>query len=205
VAVSSNEIAVDSAGASPAGLRFGPRPPKFDFEAFFSGHTRVSGWFSDRFGAPKRHFCGDFFGQFEGDVFRLDEKLFYTDGIIETRTWHITVSDKGVFKAESESLIDGAHGLICDNTLDMKYSMKVNVGQDKHWNLDMEDRMILQPDGSLHNITHVSKWGIRIGTVSSQYLHHDGDQLCEHVLSGRNMELPKPEGKGKHLVSVVSK
>ena len=152
--------------------------PVFDFGAFFHGHTRASGWFADRFGTPRRHFCGDFFGYYKEDQFILDENLYYTDGVIEERLWRVTLSEDGVFSAQSDSLTTEATGLVRGNTLSMRYSMKVAIADNRHWDLDMRDTMMLQPDGSLHNINHVYKWGIRIGTVSAQYVHHDGDRLC---------------------------
>lgn len=174
--VTAASLAVDGTGLQEA--------PALDFGEFFHGHTRVSGWFTDRFGNPKRHFCGDFFGEYKNDLFVLNEKLFYTDGVVETRVWNIDVTDDGVFSAESDSLIGGASGVVRNNVLSMQYAMKVQIAEGKQWALNMKDTMILQPDGSLHNITHVYKWGIRIGTVSSQYRHHDGNGLCANALTG---------------------
>jgi len=148
--------------------------PKFDFGDFFHGHTKASGWFSDRFGKPRRHFCGDFYGSYEDGCFRLDETLFYTDGIQEHRVWDVNVTDSGVFTGKSDSMIGDAHGRIVGDTLRMRYKMKIMIEEGKFWDLDMKDMMILQPDGSLHNITHVYKWGVRIGTVSTQFHHYDG-------------------------------
>jgi len=152
--------------------------PEFRFDQFFSGHTRASGWFSDRFGKARRHFCGDFLGTQDGEDFVLDEKLYYTDGVFEERIWRVTTPGEGLFRAESDSLIGVATGQVQGNTLAMEYTMGVLIEEGRIWELDMKDFMILQPDGSLHNITHVYKWGLRIGTVSTQYQNHEGDQLC---------------------------
>ncbi|MFK7861942.1 MAG: DUF3833 family protein [Granulosicoccus sp.] len=176
-------------------------PLQFDFAEYFLGHTRASGWFSDRFGKPRRHFCGDFYGFYEDDRFVLDEKLFYTDGIVEVRQWKIAITGNGIFSAESDSLINGANGFVDGNRLSMKYSMKVKIEENKTWDLDMDDVMILQPDGSLHNITQVCKWGFRIGTVSTQYLRHDGDRLCVND-SSIGMVTPSGGSVRRHLSSV---
>lgn len=157
--------------------------PEFKFAEFFSGHTRASGWFSDRFGQARRHFCGDFLGTQQGEEFILDEKLYYTDGISEQRIWRVSSPGEGLFMAESDSLVGNATGFVKGNTLAMEYTMRVLIEEGRTWELGIKDFMILQPDGSLHNISHVYKWGIRIGTVSTQYQHHDGDQLCG-VLGG---------------------
>jgi hypothetical protein len=147
--------------------------PVFDFKSFFTGHTRASGWFSDRFGKPRRHFCGDFVGTGLGDEFILDEKLYYADGVHEERVWRIRIDEDGSFRGESDSLEGPASGRVVGNTLGMEYTMQVMISDDRQWKLSMKDFMMLQPDGSLHNITQVYKWGIRIGTVSTQYQHLD--------------------------------
>lgn len=152
--------------------------PKFNFVDYFSGHTKASGWFTDRFGNIKRHFCGDFFGSFDGDVFVLDEVLYYIDGMVERRQWRVTLGPDGDFKASSDSLVGDAKGQILGNTLRLDYVMKVAVAGDKEWILSMKDWMMYQPDGSLHNQTYVSKWGFRIGVVSTQYIPHEGELIC---------------------------
>jgi hypothetical protein len=178
-------------------LHSGTGSPHFDFAEFFSGHTRASGWFSDRFGRPRRHFCGDFFGAESDSGFVLDEKLYYTDGVSEARIWEVQVSDSGVFTAQSQSLINDAHGFIEGNVLRMSYSMRVKIEENRFWDLDMKDVMILQPDGSLHNIVQVYKWGIRIGSVATQYQHHDGSECCASLIS----QLSSSGGR-RHLSSV---
>jgi len=126
--------------------------PQFRFEEYFVGHTKASGWFTDRFGKVRRHFCGDFFGQQQDDGFLLDEVLYYTDGVVEKRQWLVNTTESGDFRAEAEALIQ--------------------------WQLSMNDWMFYQADGSLHNATFVSKWGFRIGVVTTQYTKHDGELLC---------------------------
>lgn len=145
--------------------------PEFKFIEFFTGHTRASGWVADRFGNVRRHFYGDFIGTLNGNMLELDETLYYSDGVEEHRVWHVKISDKGVFTAESPALVNGAKGLQKGNTLDMHYTMKVDLANGKQWVLDMDDYMFLQPDGSLHNIAKVKRWGIRIASVSTQYQH----------------------------------
>jgi len=163
--------------------------PEFDFVSYFEGHRKASGWFADRFGNVKRHFCGDFIGTLRADgTFVLDEKLVYSDGIIETRVWDVNITSDGKFTAESASLVGSASGIIKGNTLNMQYIMNVLVAPEKTWTLSMDDYMILQPDGSLHNITHVKKFGIRIGSVSTQYsrpaaVEQGSDTLCPENLS----------------------
>ena len=152
--------------------------PDFNFIEYFDGHTKASGWFSDRFGNVKRHFCGDFVGELNDGVFNLDEKLYYSDGIVEERLWSVTIDSDGNFIANSDSLVGTAIGTQKGSALKMHYVMKVLVAEDKTWKLKMNDYMFFQPDGSLHNSTEVNKWGIRIGNVSTQYLKHDGSQSC---------------------------
>jgi len=152
--------------------------PEFDFVKYFSGHVKASGWFSDRFGNVRRHFCGDFFGSSQGSDFLLDEVLYYQDGIVEKRLWRVNIDSDKRFEATSPSLIGKAIGSIEGNTLHMEYTMKVQIDENKEWNLAMDDWMFYQADGSLHNVTNVSRWGVRIGTVNTQYQPHGGELLC---------------------------
>ena len=152
--------------------------PPFHFEQYFLGHTKASGWFTDRFGNVKRHFCGDFYGFFDNNEFVLDESLYYVDGIIEKRTWRVTNDNNGSMIARSSALVGDAVGKINGNTLYLEYVMKVEVEPGKKWALSMKDWMFFQPDGSLHNATYVHKWGVRLGTVSTQYIKHDGLLSC---------------------------
>lgn len=142
----------------------------FDFCDFFTGTTFVSGWFADRFGTVRRHFSGRFIGSFDGEDFVLDETLEYTDGLTEHRIWRITVDEHGKFVGRSESLIGEAKGTLKDNTLHLVYRMKIQIADNKFWDLSLDDWMFMQPDGTVHNSTRVKKWGITIGTVSTQYL-----------------------------------
>lgn len=151
----------------------------FDFESFFEGHTRASGWFANRSGVPQRHFCGDFFGSRDGDAFVLDERLFYTDGVIEDRVWRVQIDEAGAFSASSDTLVGDVVGQVRGNGLQMRYTMIIAVADGTEYELDFNDFMLLQPDGSLHNITRVKKFGFRLGTVSTQYSHHDGSEGCE--------------------------
>ena len=157
--------------------------PRFDFPAYFEGHTRASGWFCDRLGRPRRHFCGDFLGTRDGEGLLLDEVLHYTDGVREHRLWRVTVDASGAFRAESDSLLGVAEGAQRGNALEMRYTMSILTAGGGRPTFDFEDLMLLQPDGSLHNITHVKKWGVRIGTVSTQYERHDGSVTCAARLS----------------------
>lgn len=155
--------------------------PDFNFVEYFDGHNRASGWFADRFGNIKRHFCGDFFGEQQGDVFNLSEVLYYSDGIVEKRVWLVRISEGGEFTAESSSLVGPATGVQTGSGLQLKYVMNVEVLGGKFWKLKMNDFMFYQPDLTLHNSTEVKKWGIRIGNVSTQYYPHDGSQTCEAI------------------------
>jgi len=153
--------------------------PVFDFERYFEGPVRASGWFSNRSGEPRRHFCGDFVGTPDGDDFVLDEVLTYTDGIVEERVWRVTVGEDGRFTATGDALVGPVDGQLRGNALRMQYSMNVEVAEGEEYELDFNDFMLLQPDGSVHNITQVKKFGVRLGTVTTQYARHDGSRTCE--------------------------
>lgn len=160
----------------------GSDAPSFDFVSYFEGHRRASGWFSDLFGNVRRHFCGDFVGTVTDDGrFELDERLVYSDGVKEHRVWIVEISGSGEFRAESDSLVGPALGKISGNTLNMRYVMNVLVSPNSTWQLSMDDSMFLQRDGSLHNVTQVKKYGVRIGTVCTQYFRLSDVVACSET------------------------
>ena len=177
--------------------------PVFDFETYFSGHTKASGCFCDRFGNIRKHFTGDFVGCKEGDHFVLDETLAYSDGITEKRVWNVTINAGGRFRAEGDSLHGPASGRLFGNTLNLKYLMSVSVANNKTWKLSMDDWMVYQPDGSLHNITRVLKFGFLVGTVSTQYskINRAGRTASIESLTSANDENAGSLNDGKINIS----
>jgi len=171
--------------------RLSSRGPDFDFVDYFEGHTRASGWFADRFGNLKRHFCGDFYGAVKGEIFELNEVLFYSDGVTEKRIWNVSIDPDGKFLAESDALVGAATGIQQGSGLQLKYVMNVMIAEDKYWKLAMNDYMFYQPDRALHNMTEVKKWGIRIGNVSTQYYKHDGSETCMAMEGSETVALRK--------------
>jgi len=155
--------------------------PVFDFCSYFLGRASASGWFADRFGNVRRHFSGEFTGHLDGQDFVLDEVLFYTDGVTDKRSWRVAIDEQGNFRATSDTLVGDATGRLLGNTLNLKYSMYVDLANGKRWLMDMNDWMFLQPDGSLHNYTRVSKWGVHLGTVSTQYIRQDRASLGDNT------------------------
>ena len=154
--------------------------PVFDFLAYFEGRTRASGWFTDRLGRPRRHFHGDFVGHREGAELVLDETLRYTDGVVEKRLWRVRVDAEGAFRATGDTLLGEATGCARGNALEMRYRMPVSVGGGRDMPFDFHDLMLLQPDGRLHNLVHVKKWGVRVGSVATQYARHADEHGREH-------------------------
>lgn len=166
--------------------------PVFDFCSYFLGRASASGWFADRFGNVRRHFSGEFTGRYEGEDFILDEVLSYTDGITDKRSWRVYIDSQGNFRASSESLVGDASGRLLGNALNLKYSMNVDLSNGKSWLMNMDDWMFLQPDGSLHNYTRVSKWGIYIGSVSTQYIRLDQASNADNTVAiGKLNSSPK--------------
>lgn len=166
--------------------------PVFDFCSYFLGRASASGWFADRFGNVRRHFSGEFAGRFEGEDFILDEVLVYTDGVTDKRTWRVNINQQGEFHATSDSLVGDATGQLLGNALNLNYSMYVDLANGKRWLMSMNDWMFLQPDGSLHNYTRVSRWGIHVGTVSTQYIRLDQQSQADNAI-GMDQQNGRPK------------
>ena len=70
--------------------------------------------------------------------------------------------------------------------------MYVDLANGKRWLMSMNDWMFLQPDGSLHNYTRVSRWGIHVGTVSTQYIRLDQQSQADNAI-GMDQQNGRPK------------
>ncbi|NVK42316.1 MAG: DUF3833 domain-containing protein [Oceanospirillaceae bacterium] len=138
--------------------------PEFRLERYFDGRVLAWGWFEDRFGNVRRQFFVDIDGQWDGQQLILDESFEYSDGETEHRTWTITPDGQGGYRGRAADIVGTAQGQSAGNALNWRYSMDLKVG-DRHWRVQFDDWMLLQPDGVLLNRATVSKWGLTLGEV----------------------------------------
>ncbi len=143
---------------------FKEQEPRFVLEDYFSGKTKATGLFEDRFGNVRTQFTVDIDGRFEGGTLTLDENFLYSDGTTGFRRWEIDKTGQNSYVGRTEMAIGEATGETAGNSFHWTYKFRLKVG-DGFWNVKFDDWMFLQQDGTLLNKATVYRWGFKIGTV----------------------------------------
>lgn len=160
------EDATESA-APPAGKRSAVIP-ELRMEGFFLGATRGHGVFQDRFGTLRQQFTVDMFGHWQGDRFLLEEHFRYRDGTTSDRLWQVRVIDDLHYEATADDIVGVAGGVRDGSTIRWRYVLAVPIGG-RLINMRFDDRMFLQDDGVLINVSDARKWGLRLGRLAASF------------------------------------
>lgn len=156
----------DIGGSAPAGGNPG-RPVGYRelrLEDYFLGRATGEGVFQDLMGRVRREFSIETQGRWDGDVFVLDEHFLYRDGATEHRQWRATKVGERRYEARAHDVVGVARGVCDDNTIRWTYVMRVPVGG-RLIKLKFDDRMFLQRDGVLLNISDAKKFGLKVGRL----------------------------------------
>ncbi len=147
---------------------FDGRTPELDLFAYFSGQTRASGLFEDRFGKVRRQFTVDIIGRVSDDTLVLEEDFIYDDGERARRVWTIERTGDRTYRGRAGDVVGEAEGQVRGNALNWTYQMDLKVGDDT-WRVTFDDWMFLQPDGVLLNRAWITRFGIEIGSVTLSF------------------------------------
>ena len=139
--------------------------PLFELTSFLDGHTRAWGVFEDRFGRLRRSFTVEMNGQWHDRVFVLDERFVYDTGETETRTWHVTPSGGGRFRATCADCIGSATGVSDAGSVRMTYRFRLKM-KAREIVVAFDDRLYRMSDNTAVNRATMSKWGIKLGELS---------------------------------------
>ncbi len=154
--------------------------PALSLEGYFEGKTYAWGVFEDRFGTLRRQFQVTIDGRMDAGELVLDEHFVYADGERDRRIWRIRKTSENAYQGSAPDVIGVAQGTTAGNALNWRYQMALPVGG-RSWRVTFDDWMWLQPGGVLINRAVVSKWGVRLGTVTLFFTKqrlHQGDEAA---------------------------
>jgi len=141
--------------------RSGLDVPPLVFEEYFLGPVRGHGILQDRFGGLRQEFTVDIVGRWDGDLFLLDEYFRFRDGKTSTRIWAVRPQGDGRYEATAPDILGTARGIAEDNRIRWTYTLALPVGG-RSVALHFDDRMFLQEDGMLVNVSDARKFGLRL-------------------------------------------
>jgi hypothetical protein len=153
------------------------RTPQLDLPAFFAGHTVALGIFEDRFGNLRRQFRVVLEGTVDGDVLTLDETFLYDDGEQDFRKWVIRRAGQGkdgeiLYEGSAEDITGVAKGAVSGNALNWQYDVVLSMGG-HDVEVHFDDWIYQQHEDVAINRAYVSKFGIKIGSVTIVFLRGD--------------------------------
>ena len=148
---------------------FANATPRLLIEEYFSGRTLASGIFEDRFGNLRRQFTVEIDGTWDGRELVLNEQFWYSDGERDERIWTIRKTGENSYEGRAGDVVGIAKGESYGNALNWRYHMDLKVGNGS-WRVKFNDWMFLQESGVLINRAYVSRFGIRIGTITLAFV-----------------------------------
>ncbi|WP_169570026.1 DUF3833 domain-containing protein [Sneathiella limimaris] len=139
--------------------------PAFDLFGFFEGNVSAWGIFEDRFGNLRRQFTVDIDGVVDGDELTLDENFIYADGEVDRRVWKIRRTAPHKYEGRADDIVGEASGVMYGNAFNWIYEMDLQVGEST-WRVKFDDWLFRQPGDVVINKATVTRWGVKIGTVT---------------------------------------
>ncbi|WP_257295778.1 DUF3833 domain-containing protein [Endozoicomonas sp. YOMI1] len=139
--------------------------PSLKIEHYFAGETVAWGMFQDRFGNVQQRFKVLMTGEVKDGVLILDEHFIYSDGSESNRIWKVNIMGDGQYLGTAGDIVGQAIGRSAGNAFNFKYQMRLPI-RGREWVVNFDDWMFLQEDGVLLNVATMSKWGIKLGTLT---------------------------------------
>lgn len=133
--------------------------PLFRPEQVFLGSSRGDGNLATRGKAPV-HYTVQNLGTADSDsLFRLDQRVTFANGKVESRTWQIHRLDSHHYSAKLTDATGDVSAETTGNLFHLRYLLR-------HPGVHMEQWLYLQPDGTVLNIGKVKVLGFLLAQLS---------------------------------------
>lgn len=138
---------------------------KFDIRNYFRGNLEAFGTLQDYRGRVIKTFTVKMTGSWQGNEGVLKEDFVFSDQKTDHRQWQITMLDDNNFTAKAGDVVGIAKGQQYGNAMRMQYTLTIPV-DNKKYNFTINDWMYLVDEDSLVNISSISKFGIKVATLT---------------------------------------
>lgn len=153
------------AGGADVGAMGDPFLP----DEFFLGRTEATGVFEARDRAATRRFTQVIDGRRDGDTTIIDQTFTYDDGEIETRRWRLEKTAPGRYAATSDAAQGTGTGVVENGVFIWRWTYA--NGTPAAWDdLSVTQRMVLHDDRTALNTVHITKFGVRVASVSEVFV-----------------------------------
>jgi hypothetical protein len=142
--------------------------PKLDVRSYLNGPLEAQGILQNRSGEVIKTFTVKMVGSWKGNDGVLKEDFVFSDGKKDQRTWEIKLSDDNNFTAKAHDTVGIAKGQQYGNAMKMSYVLKIDV-DGKKYDISMNDWIYLVDEKTAINVTKMSKFGFRVGTLTISF------------------------------------
>lgn len=143
--------------------------PKMKLKEFFNGRIEGYGFFRGRSGEIYKRYYVAINASWEGNIGTVSEDFYLPDGSKLERKWTLKYVDENNFTGTAPDIVGEAKGKVEGYALNLKYTLAVERESGSTVNVNFDDWIYLQPDGSALNYSSGSKFGIDIGTIIFQF------------------------------------
>ena len=156
-----------------------PRPtaaPELVLEDYFQGRTYAVGLFEGRSGKVNAKFYVEIDGSWDGRTLTLDERFLYdeADGSrrADRRIWDFEKTATG-YTGTAGDVIGSASVTTSGDAAAFGYLVDLKTSDDSSIELRFFDRLVLFDGGVLMNRAQVSKFGVRVGSVTVTFFQNE--------------------------------
>ena len=142
--------------------------PKMDIRNYLNGNLEAHGILQNRSGEVIKSFTVKMIGTWNGNDGRLEEDFIFSDGKKDRRVWEIKLLDDNNFTAKAHDTVGIANGQQYGNAVKMNYVLKVDV-DGKKYDISLVDWIYLVDDKTAINVSQMTKFGFRVGTLNISF------------------------------------
>jgi hypothetical protein len=108
----------------------------------------------------------DIEGRYDGRTLVLGEVFRFGDGSVLERGWQLTRHDEHRYEATGDNVVGTARGECYGCGLFLRYDIALEV-RGRRRVVHFDDRLYLQPDGTVINVAVITKFGIKVGGLTA--------------------------------------
>lgn len=139
--------------------------PKLDIRKYFNGNLEAYGILKDRSGKVIKTFTVKMKGSWNKNAGKLEEHFVFSDGKTDERIWTFDMEDDNNFIASAHDVVGVAKGQQYGNAVFLDYVLTIPV-DGKNYDIRIKDWMYLIDEKSLINVSTLSKFGFKVGSLS---------------------------------------
>lgn len=140
------------------------KEPKFTMKGFFDRDIEGYGFFHGRDGEIAERYYVQMRPSWDGNVGVLKENFYKDDGTQMVREWRLKLLDDTRFEATADDVEGVGKGEVHGYAMNLKYTLKV-PRKGSTIDVNVDDWIFLQPDGSAVNSAKMKKFGIFVGEL----------------------------------------